>query len=197
MAASYNDWKKRAHAHLAEGRAIDALSCFRKAARMQPRAREPFSGIAESLWRLGKLHEAIAAWREAATRMPNYLPTWQALAEAATFVGDDALALQAATRILATSPNDARARFIDASALLADAAQPGTQCDATQLDAACSTLAGLVETAPAIVRTPHMAQALARALSKCAADSCLSLRRALAAFADTMALDLVAQVASF
>ncbi|MEP7061712.1 MAG: hypothetical protein ABI881_04915, partial [Betaproteobacteria bacterium] len=187
MAVTYTDWLARAREHLAAGRALDALSCFRKAARQRPRALAPFAGIADSLWRLGKPREAIVAWQEAGARMPEHLPTWQAITEAATFIGDDAVAQESAARVLAAAPADRRARFVDACGRLAEAATR---------EAALETLAELVATASRMtVRVPHMARALARALSQCEADDTLPLRRALAAHADALDLALVAHIA--
>ena len=188
MAASYDDWIGRARAHLAEARPIDALSCFRKAARLAPRAIEPCTGMAESLWRLGKTLEAIAAWREALARSPEHLPTWQALAQAATFVGDDALAVQAAEHVRASMPGNTHARFVIACANLG---LPAIR------DAACTALQDIFASKPHFLKRPGVAHALARAMARVDAGDCRPLRSALAARADVMPLDLLASVAVY
>jgi tetratricopeptide (TPR) repeat protein len=188
MAASYDDWIGRAQAHLAEARPIDALSCFRKAARRAPRAIEPCSGMAESLWRLGRTQEAIAAWREALARSPGHLPTWQALAQAATFVGDDALAVQAAQQVRASMPRNTHARFV---AACADLGAPASR------DAACAVLQDIFAAKPHFLNRPGVAHALARAMAPLDAGDCHALRSALASRADAIPLDLLAGVALF
>ena len=49
-----------------EGRPVDAMLCFRRASRADPRAPDPQFVLGEVLWQLGRLPEALAAWREAA-----------------------------------------------------------------------------------------------------------------------------------
>ncbi|MEO8975268.1 MAG: tetratricopeptide repeat protein [Casimicrobiaceae bacterium] len=187
MAVSFAEWNELGRAHLVGGRAIDALSCFRKAARLQPRAYPPLSGIAEALWRLGRPHDAIAAWLEAADRLPSHLPTWQSIMQAAMFVGDDTLAARAAAHVREVSPRDSLAQFIEALALLADPAQrPATG----------EKLRALLQRMPVMLRTAYMGRALARALGGCALDDCPQLREMLARHVDEIALDLVAHAAA-
>ncbi len=186
MAAAYGDWLARARTHLDDGRVLDALSCFRKAARLAPRAGEPLDGIADALWRLGKPEEAIVAWREAVARNPGNVPAWQAIADAASLVGDDALAGEATAHVLKAAPENKRALFVDACARLAD-----PQAQAT----ACVTLLEIVKSRPRLLERPQMARPLVRALARSGPGICLPLRKAIAAHADALALDLVAQVA--
>ncbi|MFI4904809.1 MAG: hypothetical protein ACHP91_15535, partial [Burkholderiales bacterium] len=186
MAAGYDDWKARAREHLAAGRALDALSCFRQAARLRPRASAPLVGIADALWRLGLAQEAIARWREVLERKPDHLGAAMSLAEAAAFVGDDASAASAAARVVAGAPGESRAAFIVACASLGDPALR---------DAASAELVRLVAAAPALVRQPHLARMLARALADDTGDR-LPLARALAPAAEELPLALVAQVVS-
>jgi predicted O-linked N-acetylglucosamine transferase (SPINDLY family) len=187
MAATYDDWKERAREHLAQGRPLDALTCFRHAARLRPRAPAPLVGIADALWRLGQPHDAIATWRELVARRPDHAPGWLAIAEAVAFVGDDAGAREAASHVAAAMPGDPRAAFIIACAGLADAA--------TRDDASAS-LVDLVRADPAIVRPPHFAGLLARALAV-DANACKPLREALAAQAAHLPLALFAEVVGF
>jgi protein O-GlcNAc transferase len=171
VAATYDDWRERARAHLAAGNALDALSCFRHAARLRPDARGPRAGIAESLWRLGRPLDAIGVWREALQHHPDHLPMWQALADAAAFVGDPALASEAAARVLAADPQHRRARVIEACVRLAD---PATR------DAAADDLWQALAAAPHLARQPHLARMLANALGALPGGACADLRRALA-----------------
>ena len=188
MAVSYDDWLARAREHLAASLALDALSCFRKAARAKPGARAPIVGIAEALWRLGKPHEAVAAWREAAQRTPNEPRGWQSLADAAAAVGDDVLANEAALRVLAGAPHGRRARFIADTARLVD---PSTR------EEAAAALISLLQQAPHLARSPHLGHALARALAKVGVDDCVALRKLLAADPIDLQTSLVGQVAAF
>ncbi len=187
MAVAFSDWIEIGRTHLTEGRAIDALSCFRKAARLQPRAYGPFVGIAESLWRLGRTREAIAAWQEAAERLPSHLPTWQSIMHAATFVGDDAIALQAAERVQSVMPTDVRARYVIALAKLADPAER---------DAMLERLPRLIERAPSVLRAPFMGLALARALDASDAIAPPRLREMIADRVELVVLGLVGHAAS-
>jgi predicted O-linked N-acetylglucosamine transferase (SPINDLY family) len=188
MAASYDDWIGRAQAHIAEARPIDALACYREAARLAPGAADPLRGMADSLWRLGKAHEAVAAWREAVTRNPGDLSSWQALAEASIVVGDDALAREAARHVRASAPGTRVASFIEACAGLAS---PQTR------DAACATLEAMIASKPHVVRRPHMAALLARALAALDMSECEGLRRALAAHAANLSFELLPAIAPF
>ena len=65
-ASEYNQWLKRGRAHQWNGRAIDALLCFRRAQRVNPRASDAAFHLGEVLWQLGRAPDAIAAWRDAA-----------------------------------------------------------------------------------------------------------------------------------
>jgi hypothetical protein len=186
MAASYDDWIGRARTHIAEGRPIDALACFREAARLGPGAVDPLRGMAESLWRLGKAREAVAAWREAATRNAGDLPSWQALAEAALFIGDDALAREAAGHVRAGAADNKVARFVEACEGLAS---PDTRA------AACAALEAMIASKVHLVRRPHMAGALARALAAVGPNECEGLRRLLAAQAANLPFELVPAIA--
>jgi predicted O-linked N-acetylglucosamine transferase (SPINDLY family) len=187
MAATYDDWKDRAREHLAQGMPLDALTCFRHAARLRPRAPAPLAGIADALWRLGRPHDAIAAWRELVARRPDHAAGWLAIAEAAAFVGDDAGVRDAASHVAAAMPDDPRAAFIVACARLADA---------STRDDACASLVELVRANPAIVRPPHFAGLVARALAA-DATACIPLRETLAANAANLPLALFAEVVPF
>ncbi|HEV8502734.1 MAG TPA: tetratricopeptide repeat protein [Casimicrobiaceae bacterium] len=186
MAASYDDWISRAREHIAEARPIDALTCYREAARLGPGTAEPLRGMADSLWRLGKTREAVAAWREAVTRQVDDLPSWQALAEASIFVGDDALAQEAARHVRAGESGNRFARFIEACHELAS---PQTRATA------CAALEAIVVSKLRFIRRPHVAGALARALAAIDQDECQGLRRALAAHAASLPFDLMPAVA--
>ncbi len=151
-ALTYADWLARGRTHQWEGRPLDAIPCFERAARLEPRSSEAAFYLGEVRWQLGQAQEAVAAWREAAQRAPGYPPPRVALAEALLFVGDEPGAHVAALQALAIAPDEHRARVIAAVSTPVDAANP--------IDlAALATLAGR-DAAP--FTAPPIAQALAR-----------------------------------
>ena len=89
-ASEVADWIARGRAHQREGRPVDALLCFRRASRADPRAADPHFVLGEALWQLGRLPEAVGAWQEAARVDPAFLAPWQAISEALLATGDDA-----------------------------------------------------------------------------------------------------------
>src|SRR4030095_1520725 len=76
------EWIERGRSHQRESRPVDAMLCFRRGSRADPRAPDPVFGSGEVLWQLGRLADAIAAWREAARLDASFLAPRQALAEA-------------------------------------------------------------------------------------------------------------------
>ena len=76
------EWVARGRTHQWEGRAVDAMLCFRRASRADPRAADPYFVLGEALWQLGRVHDSLSAWREAARLAPTFLAPRQALAEA-------------------------------------------------------------------------------------------------------------------
>src|ERR1700746_3899031 len=99
-ASEYNQWLKRGRAHQWNGREIDALLCFRRAQRVNPRASDAAFPLVEVLWQLGRAPDAIAAWRDAAAANGAHLAPNLALAEALLAAGDFAGAADAANRAL-------------------------------------------------------------------------------------------------
>ena len=66
-APDYAQWLARGRAHQAQGRAVDAMLCYRRAIRGDPKAPEAQFHLGETLWQLGRLpDEALEAWRAAA-----------------------------------------------------------------------------------------------------------------------------------
>ena len=115
---AYAEWVARGRAHQLERRPIDAMLCFRRALRADAQAAEPHFHLGEVLWQLGRLSEAIAAWREALRAAPIFLAPLQALAEALLATGDAAGAREAADRVLEVAPDNARASMIGGVARL-------------------------------------------------------------------------------
>src|SRR5438445_6793548 len=87
-ASEYNQWLKRGRTHQWNGRAIDALLCFRRAQRVNPRASDAAFHLGEVLWQLGRVPDAIAAWRDAAAANGAHLAPNLALAEGLLAAGD-------------------------------------------------------------------------------------------------------------
>ena len=123
MAANaFADWLERGRTHQNEGRPADAIPCFRRAAREDPRSPVPHFHLGEALWQLGLTTDALQAWRTAAGLDRTFLPPRLALAEAAMTHGDFASASAVAREAVALAPQDARARAtsIAASAAAGD-----------------------------------------------------------------------------
>ncbi len=151
-------WVARGRAHQTEGRAADALPCFRRAAREDPQSPVPLFHLGEVLWQLGLADEAVAAWHRSARLDGSFLPPRQALSEAAILHGDFASAAQIAREAASAAPQNDRAQAAAAAA------------DAALHDAAAMRLcAEQIERNPALVAVPALANAYAAALT--AADS--------------------------
>ncbi len=153
----YAQWFARGQAHQREGRAIDAMLCYRRAARADPRASDPHFVLGEVLWQLGRPAEAIVAWREGSRLAPAHLAPAQALAEALLATGDSAAARAAAERVLALAPGDARATLIRAIAAIASGEGAAEPEPFTQV-------ASTLEREPRFLAVPALADPLAKAL---------------------------------
>src|SRR5690242_10636752 len=105
----YAGWLMRGRTHQAEGRAIDAMLCYRRALREAANGVDARFHLGEIAWHFGSQGEAIASWQAAVERSPNHVPSLHALADAfaATAAFDDAL--EAARRVLAARPAEPRA----------------------------------------------------------------------------------------
>ncbi len=181
----FADWVLRGRAHLAEGRAADALPCFRRAAREDPRSPIPPYHQGEALWVLRLAGDAERAWAAAADLDAAFLPARLALAEAALARGDHAQAGRHAKASLALAPADARARLIEAAALAAGGDRE-----------AMATVATLAGANPELAATPALASAFAAALAFPGdSDAQVVLRAALAPHAAALPLALVAALA--
>src|SRR5258708_39216561 len=117
-ALGYTDWLARGRAHQREGRPVDAMLCFRQAARLEPLATDPRFHLGEVLWQLGLFAEAVAAWRDACAAGPDHPAAYYALAEALLATGDAAGAREAASRVAALAPDNPRRIAIEATARL-------------------------------------------------------------------------------
>ena len=92
VTTEYEDWLARGRAHQAQGRAIDAMLCFRRALRADRDASDARFHLGEVLWQLGRLPAAIAAWRDGTSVNAGHLAPNLALAEALLATGDAAAA---------------------------------------------------------------------------------------------------------
>ncbi|MFO1322735.1 MAG: tetratricopeptide repeat protein [Burkholderiales bacterium] len=187
MAANvFADWLARGRTHQAEGRAADAVPCFRRAAREDPRSPLPHYHLGEVLWQLGLAGDAQRAFRTAAALDPGFVPPRLALAEVAIVGRDFAAARDFAGEAVTLSPGDARARLT----LVATRAATG---DAEALTEA----AALVAAEPGFARSGALADALATALDQApAGDARSALVAALAPLVESLPLPLVASLAA-
>jgi len=111
-ASEYRQWLKRGRSHQGNGRAIEAMLCFRRAQRADPRASDASFHLGEVLWKLGRVPDAIAAWRDAARANGDHLAPNLALAEALLAASDLGGAVGAADAALRIAPDDPRAAII-------------------------------------------------------------------------------------
>ncbi|MEP7275191.1 MAG: tetratricopeptide repeat protein [Betaproteobacteria bacterium] len=153
MSPTAADWLERGRQHQWHGRPVDAMLCFRRAAREAPPAMEPRFHLGEVLWQLGRLPDAIACWREAVQIAPDHPAAQMALAEALLGTGDARGATAVAARRLEHHPRDARAQAIAAIALLPVDPQ-----------AAVETLLESLRRMPELVGVTSIAGTLARVL---------------------------------
>ncbi len=148
------EWVARGRAHQFADRAADALPCFRRAAREDPKSPLPPYHLGEVLWQLGLTADAIAAWHRSARLDITFVPPRQALTEAALLHGDFSSARQIADEAVAAAPQNER---VQAAAAAAAAALHDP--------VAVARCAELVERSPALARVPAMANAYAVALA--------------------------------
>ncbi|MCC6194322.1 MAG: tetratricopeptide repeat protein [Burkholderiales bacterium] len=178
-------WLARGRAHQEQGRAADAIPCYRRAAREDPRSPVPHFHLGEAWWQLGLAREAVDAWRASARIDATFLPPRLALAEAAMAQGDYALAREIGDEAAALAPADARAR---ATAHAARAAAG----DRAALDACARDVAA----DPSLAHAPSLAGALARALAQARdGDEFARLVAALTPHAATLPTALLAALA--
>ena len=105
----YADWLARGRAHQAEGKAIDALLCYRRALRETSGGVDARFHLGEIAWHLGNPVDAIAAWEAAAELAPKHMPSLHALTEAHAATGRFDASLHAAGRVLALQSSEPRA----------------------------------------------------------------------------------------
>lgn len=89
-------------------RAQEALPELRAAVRLDPRRPEAFDMTGAALQNLGRLIEAIAAYRQALAIAPDYASARYNLARALARMGDRAGALREMEKVRAAFPSDAR-----------------------------------------------------------------------------------------
>ena len=152
------DWLARGRTHQWEGRPVDAMLCFRRASRADPRAPDPLFVLGEVLWQFGRVPDAVASWREAVRLDGRFLAAWQALAEASLATGDAKGARAAAERVRGLAPGNARAEMIAAIARLMD--------DEAAIAASAATIDRVVELDPALAGASGLGGPLALALDR-------------------------------
>jgi protein O-GlcNAc transferase len=181
----FSDWILRGRAHQAEGRAADAVPCFRRAAREDPRSPLPHYHLGEALWQLGLASDALRAWQASAALDRTFLPPRLALAEGAIAQREFAIAGDYAREAVALSPDDLRAQLT----LAATSAMQGDR-------KAMSDAARIVGDAPGLAASPALAEALAAALVAVTdGPERAALLAALLPHAATLPLTLVAALA--
>ena len=151
---AFADWLARGRKHQFEGRPADAIPCFRRAAREDPRSPVPLFHWGEVMWQLGLTADALAAWQASAQRDASFLPPRLALAEAAMTRDAYEEARVFAAQAAALAPHDRRARAV----ALAAAAATGDR-------EALQAIVPLVESDPTLAQESSLAGAMASALA--------------------------------
>jgi protein O-GlcNAc transferase len=164
-ALTYGELVARGLAHRREGRAVDAVPCFRQAARLAPQAPDPRFHLGEALWQLGLLADAIAAWRDACSVAPSHPASYFALGEALLATGDAQGAAQVAKQLRALGTDTPRRAAIEAIAALMLAAGDSADVRATRT-AAAAELVGAVRGEPTLASAALLGGALAAALDR-------------------------------
>ena len=162
-APDFAQWLARGRSHQFEGRPVDAMLCFRRALRAEPRASDPRFHLGEVLWQLGRIPAAVSAWREAIDIAPDHLAPRLALAEALLATGDAAGARDAAARVLAIAPVQPRIELVAAVATLTLAAAAG---DTDESSRALRDVAQALRRDTALARVDAIAGPLALALDR-------------------------------
>jgi len=151
---AYADWLQRGRTHQWEGRPVDAMLCFQRAAAIAPDGVDARYLLGEVQWQVGAIAASVAAWRDAARVAPTHLASHLALAEAHLALGEPGLARDAAERALALAPDDAAALLLRAVAAFVSDHDRGA-------------LAGMgtrLAAGPGRLASPAVGDALARAL---------------------------------
>ncbi|MEO8676597.1 MAG: tetratricopeptide repeat protein, partial [Casimicrobiaceae bacterium] len=153
------EWVARGRTHQWEGRPVDAMLCFRRAIRADPRSADPHFELGEVFWQFGRADDALAAWREAARLNPAFLAAWQALAEALLAIGNATEARAAAEQVLSLAPGNTRAELIAAIARMMDDGAAADPSLAAAIDAA-------LQREPALAGVATLSGSLAVALDR-------------------------------
>ena len=159
----YAQWLARGRTHQWEGRPVDAMLCYRRALRAEPRAADPRFHLGEVLWQLGRIPAAVSAWREATEITPDHLAPQLALAEALLATGDAPAAAATAARALQLAPGQIRAELVESVAALTAAADAG---DSARALMALQRIENILTRDVSLVRVAAVAGPLALALDR-------------------------------
>ncbi len=159
----YAQWLARGRTHQWEGRPVDAMLCYRRALRAEPRAADPRFHLGEVLWQLGRIPAAVSTWREATEITPDHLAPQLALAEALLATGDAPAAAATAARALQLAPGQIRAELVQSVAALTAAADAG---DSARALAALQRIENILTRDVSLVRVAAVAGPLALALDR-------------------------------
>ena len=182
----YADWLQRGRTHQWEGRPVDAMLCFQRAAAIAQDGVDARYLLGEVQWQVGAIPASVAAWRDAARVDPTHLASHLALAEAHLALGEPGLARDAAERALALAPNDAAALLLRAVAAFASGHDRG----------ALAGMGARLAPGPGRLASPAVGGALARALrAHPDAPGAIELLAALVPHTDAVAFAMLAPMA--
>jgi len=182
----YADWLQRGRTHQWEGRPVDAMLCFQRAAAIAQDGVDARYLLGEVQWQVGAIPASVAAWRDAARVDPTHLASHLALAEAHLALGEPGLARDAAERALALAPNDAAALLLRAVAAFASGHDRG----------ALAGMGARLAPGPGRLASPAVGGALASALrAHPDAPGAIELLAALVPHTDAVAFAMLAPMA--
>lgn len=154
----YPEWVASGRRHQLSGRPVDAMLCFRRAARPGTSAPDAHFHLGEVLWQLGRPSDALVAWREAMRLDPRLAAPAQAAAEALLALGDVEAARQAAEHVLTLISGDNRAHLIAAVARM--------KLTPDDAGAMATLTMDVLARDPSLLAVPTLAQPLADALDR-------------------------------
>ncbi len=168
------EWVARGREHQQHGRIVDALLCYRRAARSEGSGAEASLYMGEAYWQLGMVGEAVAAWREAVRRAPTHLGARHALTESLMEAGDIVAAGESVRAALALDPDCRWARSYGALVELLD---PSTAMVGDEVAEAWRRFAAALESDPALVPVATFAGSLAAVLDQAPDDPAVAAVR--------------------
>ena len=167
-------WVARGREHQQHGRIVDALLCYRRAARTEGSGADAALYMGETYWQLGMAVEAVAAWRDAVRLAPAHLGARHALTESLIEIGDMVAAGESVRAALGLDPDSRWARAYGALIDLLDASAAMV---GDRVSESWRRFAAVLESDPAWVPVATFSGSLAAALDRAPHDPAVAAVR--------------------